>query len=110
LMFAPGAIWSAVYHAVPMLVVVNNNATYLNDEHHQAEVARHRGRPVELAHVGIAMGDPRIDFGELARSMGAWAPDEPVTDPSRLGDVLADAVRRVRDGAVVVIDVHTANS
>ncbi len=109
-MFAPGALWTAVHHQVPMLVIVNNNTTYLNDEVHQAEVARHRGRDVSRAHVGVSMTPPIIDFGALARAQGAWAPENPVTDPNELATVLADAVRRVQAGAVAVVDVHTAHS
>lgn len=107
LMFAPGAIWTAVHHEIPMLVVVNNNRTYLNDEEHQGQVARARGRPVEHAHVGTTITDPEIDFASLARSQGAWA-DGPVTDPEGLRGVLAEAAKRVRSGAVAVVDVHTA--
>lgn len=106
LMFAPGAIWTAVHHAVPMLVVVNNNRTYLNDEHHQAQVARNRQRPVENAHIGTAIDHPDIDFAGLARSQGAWA-EGPVTDPDSLPVVLARAVSEVQNGAVAVVDVIT---
>ena len=106
LMFAPGAIWTAVRHRIPMLVVVNNNRTYLNDEHHQAQVARDRGREAENAHVGTAIDDPVIDFASLARSQGAWATG-PVVDPNELKDILKEAVKMVEEGAVAVVDVHT---
>src|SRR5690606_34641751 len=55
LMFAPGALWTAVQHEVPMLVVVHNNRSYYNDEQHQVTVAKRRGRPQENAHIGIAI-------------------------------------------------------
>lgn len=107
LMFAPGAIWSAVHHGVPVLVVVNNNQTYLNDEHHQDQIAQERGRPREYAHIGTAIGEPGIAFAGLARSLGAWA-EGPITDPGDLGPVLQRAVEQVRAGKVAVVDVHTA--
>lgn len=106
LMFAPGAIWTAAHHHLPMLVIVNNNRTYLNDEEHQARVARQRGRAVGNAHIGTTISDPEIDFSTLARSQGAWAPG-PVTDPDHLTTVLDEAVQRVQEGAVAVVDVHT---
>lgn len=106
LMFAPGAIWTAVHHQIPMLVVVNNNRSYLNDEDHQVKVARLRGRSVEHARVGTAIRDPDIDFAMLARSQGAWA-EKPVTDPGDLEAALRRAVHRVQNGQVAVIDVHT---
>lgn len=108
LMFAPGALWTAVAHRVPMLVVVNNNRSYLNDEHHQAAVARHRGRPVANAAVGTRLDGPPIDFAALARAQGAWAAG-PIEDPADLAPALAAAVREVHQGRVAVVDVHAAS-
>ncbi len=34
------AIWSAVKHRIPLLVLINNNRSYFNDELHQDDVAR----------------------------------------------------------------------
>ena len=47
LLMAAGALWTAVHYRIPMLVVINDNSSFYNDEPHQAEVARHRGRPPE---------------------------------------------------------------
>ena len=38
------AIWTAVRHRIPLLVLINNNRSYFNDELHQDTVARTRGR------------------------------------------------------------------
>lgn len=107
LMYGPGAIWTAVNHSIPILVVVNNNQTYLNDEQHQAEIARARGRPVDMASVGTALRQPDIDFASLARSLGAWA-EGPIEDPDVLSESLRRAVRTVEDGGVALVDVHTS--
>lgn len=106
LLFAPGAIWTAAHHRIPMLIVVNNNRSYLNDEHHQAEVARMRGRPVDRSHIGTVVTDPDVDFASLGRSLGAWA-EGPIEDPADLGPSLARAVEVVKEGGVAVIDVRT---
>jgi acetolactate synthase-1/2/3 large subunit len=106
LMYAPGAIWTAVNHSIPMLVVVNNNQAYLNDEQHQAEVARLRGRPVEKATIGTSLEEPGIDFAMLARSQGAWA-EGPISEANALPDALRQAVRVVEQGGVAVVDVRT---
>lgn len=106
LMYAPGAIWTAVNHSIPMLVVVNNNQTYLNDEQHQAEVARQRSRPVERATIGTSLENPGIDFAMLARSQGAWAAG-PISDADELSDALDQGVRVVEQGGVAVVDVRT---
>ena len=36
------AIWTAVRHRIPLLVLINNNRSYFNDELHQETVARRR--------------------------------------------------------------------
>ena len=41
------AIWSAAKHRIPLLVIVNNNRSYFNDELHQDHVARDRDREHE---------------------------------------------------------------
>lgn len=106
LMFAPGALWTAAHHRIPMLVVVNNNRSYLNDEHHQAQVARMRGRPVERSHIGTVLTEPSIDFAALGRSLGAWA-EGPIDDPAALEGVLARSVEIVQEGGIAVVDIHT---
>jgi thiamine pyrophosphate-dependent acetolactate synthase large subunit-like protein len=107
LLMAAGALWTAVHYRIPMLVVINDNSSFYNDEPHQAEVARHRGRPPENSWIGMRMTDPAIDLAGLARSYGCWAADT-VTDPAELGPTLAEAVERARAGAVAVVHVRTA--
>jgi thiamine pyrophosphate-dependent acetolactate synthase large subunit-like protein len=106
LMYSPGAIWSAVHHRVPMLIIVNNNKSYLNDELHQAIVAKDRTRPAENAHVGTTFTDPPLGFAEIAKGHGAVGIG-PVVDPNELPGVLARAVELVLGGAVVLVDVNT---
>ena len=105
---AAGALWTAVHYRIPMLVVINDNSSFYNDEPHQAEVARHRGRPPENSWIGMRrMTDPVIDFPGLVRSYGCWAADT-VSDPATLGPALAEAVARAQAGAVAVVHVRTA--
>jgi acetolactate synthase-1/2/3 large subunit len=103
---ASGAIWSAVHYRAPLLMIINNNTTWGNDEKHQIEVAGDRGRPQENAWIGQRMVNPGIDHAMTARSYGAWSAG-PVTDPAELADVLRQAVAQVEKGAVAVVDVHT---
>jgi thiamine pyrophosphate-dependent acetolactate synthase large subunit-like protein len=102
----PGVLWSAVHYRVPMLVVVNNNRSYYQDERHQATVAGKRGRAVERAHVGTRIHHPEVDFGALARSCGAWAPD-PVVGPEQLKPAFEEGVDRAARGQVALVDVRT---
>jgi acetolactate synthase-1/2/3 large subunit len=91
-LYTPGALYTASAHRLPLLVVLANNRSYYNDEEHQEEVARARGRPVENKGVGIRLDDPDVDYRKLAESFGVWAGGR-VEDPDELPAVLARAVR-----------------
>jgi thiamine pyrophosphate-dependent acetolactate synthase large subunit-like protein len=107
LLMASAALWTAVHYGIPMLVVVNDNSSFYNDEPHQAEVARHRGRPAENSWIGMRMTGPAIDLAGLARSYGCWATG-PVTEPADLRPALDEAVAQAQSGAVAVVHVRTA--
>lgn len=107
LLMASGALWTAVHYRIPLLVVVNNNRSFYNDEEHQQAVARHRGRPVDNAWIGMRVAEPRVDLAALARSYGAWATG-PIASPSELPGALQKALGAVDEGEVALVDVHTA--
>ena len=65
------AIWTAVSHRVPLLIVVANNQSFFNDELHQERIARLRGRPVENRSVGLRMSNPPFNLALLAEGQGA---------------------------------------
>lgn len=101
-----GAIWSAVHNRAPMLLVINNNTTWGNDEKHQMHVAHDRKRPVENAWIGQRMINPDIDHATIARGYGAWAAG-PIHDPAELASVFKQAVAEVENGRVAVVEVRT---
>jgi thiamine pyrophosphate-dependent acetolactate synthase large subunit-like protein len=107
LLMAPGALWTAAHYAIPLLVVVNDNGTYYNDEKHQREVAAHRGRPELNSWIGMRIADPAVDIAALARSYGCWATG-PVEHPADLAAALAAGATRAADGEVAVVHVRTA--
>ena len=107
LLMASGALWTATHYDVPALVVVNDNGSFYNDEPHQREMARERGRPVENSWIGMRIADPAVDIAALARSYGCWA-EQPVEDPEDLGPALDRAVRAARDGATAVVHAKVA--
>ena len=106
-LFTPGAVWTAVHHRIPMLVVMYNNRTYGNDLGHQGLMAEVRGRPDENKSIGIDIDDPYVDFAGMARSFGAWA-EGPIEDPSQLRGALERAKREVlENGRLALVDVVT---
>lgn len=99
------ALWTAVHHRVPMLIVVANNRSYFNDEVHQERVARDRGRPVENKGVGQVIQQPDIDIAGMARSQGALG-FGPVKTAQDACAILGEAVAATAAGSTVVVDMR----
>jgi thiamine pyrophosphate-dependent acetolactate synthase large subunit-like protein len=102
------ALWTAVHYRIPLVMVVNDNSSLFNDEQHQAEVARHRGREVANNWIGMRIDEPAIDIAGLARSFGCHAVG-PIVDPGDLAAAMTDAVAVARAGGVAVVHVRTAH-
>ncbi len=108
-LMAASALWTAAHHRIPLLIVVANNRSYMNDEIHQERVARKRGRPVENRWVGQRMDEPPVDFAGLARDLGVEGIG-PVGDPDDLAEAYGRALRAVEEGRPVLVDVLIARS
>jgi thiamine pyrophosphate-dependent acetolactate synthase large subunit-like protein len=102
------ALWTAAHYRLPLLIVVNNNRSFLNDELHQHRMARQRGRPVANRWIGQRIEDPTIDLATLARAQGVLGLG-PIKAVDELESALRDAVLAARSGAAVVVDVWVAN-
>ena len=105
--FAMGssALWTAVHHKIPLLVILNNNRSYFNDELHQETVAVKRGREPENRWVGQRMSDPELDFAKLAEANGAVGIG-PVKTVAEARDAIEKGVAALRAGKVCLIDCH----
>ena len=99
------AIWSAAHSKIPLLVLINNNRSYFNDELHQETVARRRNRPVENRWIGQRISDPNVDIAKLAEAQGAVGIG-PVTELGDLKAALAKGVEVLNSGGVCVVDIH----
>jgi acetolactate synthase-1/2/3 large subunit len=106
LMYAPGALWTAAHHRIPLLLVMHNNRAYHQEVMHIQRMANRRQRGITNAGIGTTITDPNIDYATLARSMGLYA-EGPITDPKDLGPALKRAVERVERGETALIDVVT---
>jgi len=104
LLFTVSALWTAVHHKIPLLIVVCSNRSYFNDEEHQERIALVRNRPVENKTIGIRIEDPNVDFGAMARTYGCWGAG-PITEPKDLIKTLREAVRVVKEGKPALVDV-----
>ena len=107
MLFTPSALWTAVHHRIPLLIVMYNNRTYGNDLGHQGTMAQVRSRPEERKTIGIDIDDPNVDFVGLARSFGAWA-EGPIERAEDLKGALERAKKEVlENGRVALVDVYT---
>jgi acetolactate synthase I/II/III large subunit len=107
-MMAAGAVWTAVHYRTPLLMVINNNTSWYNDEQHQFNIANERGRPPENAYIGTTTRDPDVNLCKVSEGYGASV-EGPITDPNDLAAAFRRAVNVVDGGGVAVVDVRTAN-
>ncbi len=103
LMYAPGLLWTAAHHKIPILMLMNNNRCYHQEIMHVQRMAAIHNRPQDTARIGTEITDPNIDFAKLAQSMGVWA-EGPISDPAKLGPVLKRALAEVKNGRPALID------
>ena len=73
LMYAPGVLWTAAHHQIPLLSVMHNNHAYHQELMHIQRMATRHNRGIERATIGTTITNPDIDFAKLAQSMGWYA-------------------------------------
>ena len=103
-MYSASGFWTQARYGIPVLTVVWNNRNYqtVRRTYHD-----YKGRMAATGHYpGMYLGDPDIDFVELARSQGV--PGLKVTAPGELEPALKKAVAATRDGTPFLLDVSTA--
>jgi acetolactate synthase I/II/III large subunit len=106
LMYAPGVLWTAAHHRIPLLSVMHNNRAYHQEVMHIQRMANRHQRGVTTAGIGTTIENPNIDYAGLARSLGVHG-EGPVTDPKELGGALKRALDVVRRGEPALVDVVT---
>ena len=87
-MYAPGVLWTAAHHKIPMLTVMHNNRGYHQEVMHVQRLSNRRNRVASLGKtmgpIGTSIESPDIDYAKLAQSMGWWSAG-PIKDPAELG-------------------------
>jgi acetolactate synthase-1/2/3 large subunit len=104
LMYAPGVLWTAAHHKIPLLSVMHNNRAYHQEVMHIQRMANRHQRGVTSATIGTTIDNPNIDYAGLARSLGVHA-EGPITDPRELGGAIKRAVEVVKRGEPALVDV-----
>jgi acetolactate synthase-1/2/3 large subunit len=110
LMYAPGVLWTAARHKIPLLSVMHNNRGYHQEVMHVQRLSNFRNRVANLGNdmgpVGTSIENPDIEYHKLAESMGWWAKG-PIKDPAELGPAIKEAVAVVKSGQPALLNVWT---
>ncbi len=106
LMYAPGVLWTAAHHKIPILMLMHNNRAYHQEVMHLQKMAGLHNRRMDTARIGTTIESPDIDYALLARAQGVWA-EGPITDPAAIAPALQRAVAVVKRGEPALVDVVT---
>jgi len=104
--FAPGTLWTAAHHRIPMLYVVLNNRAYHQEYMYVEAMAGRRSRGVTRADIGTMLKDPNIDYATVAGGFGVHG-EGPISDPGELAPALKRAIALVKSGQPALVDVVT---
>ena len=104
LMYAPGVLWTAAHHKIPLLMVMHNNRGYYQEVMHLQRMAALHGRRPDTSLIGNEIDRPAIDYAKLAQAHGVWA-EGPISDPRLLNAALKRALAEVKAGRPALVDV-----
>jgi thiamine pyrophosphate-dependent acetolactate synthase large subunit-like protein len=104
--FAPGVLWTAAHHRIPILQVMHNNRAYHQEIMAVQGFCNRNNRGVDRAHIGTVITDPNVDYAKLAQAYGLYG-EGPITDPNDLAPALKRGIERVKKGEPALIDVVT---
>jgi acetolactate synthase-1/2/3 large subunit len=106
LMYAPGVLWTAAHHQIPLLSVMHNNRGYHMEAMHVQRMCSARDRGIDRGYLGSELSSPNIDYAKLAQSMGVYA-EGPIENPTDLAPAIRRALAVVKKGEPALVDVVT---
>jgi thiamine pyrophosphate-dependent acetolactate synthase large subunit-like protein len=104
--YAPGVLWTAAHHKIPLLSVMHNNRAYHQEHMYVQMVSNKNDRGIDRSHIGTTLIEPNIDYATMAKSYGLYS-EGPISDPKDLGPALGRAIARVKRGEPALLDVVT---
>jgi acetolactate synthase-1/2/3 large subunit len=104
--YAPGVLWTAAHHRIPLLTIMHNNRGYHQEVMFIEQAASIRNRGADRAHIGTKLWDPDINYAKMAEAYGMQG-FGPITDPKDLAPTFKRAIELVRKGEPAMIDVVT---
>jgi len=104
--YAPGVLWTAAHHRIPLLTVMHNNRAYHQERMFVADMAARANRDVSRSDIGNALTNPFIDYATMAKAYGVYG-QGPIDNANDLGSALKRAIEVVKRGEPALIDVVT---
>jgi acetolactate synthase-1/2/3 large subunit len=105
-MCAPGVLWTAAHHQIPLLMIMQNNRAYHMEVMFFQRQALARNRSTDGQRIGFGLDTPNIDYAAMAKSMGV-ASSGPISDPKDLGPAIRRGLEVVKRGEPYLIDAVT---
>jgi thiamine pyrophosphate-dependent acetolactate synthase large subunit-like protein len=105
--YAPGVLWTAAHHRLPMLTIMHNNQAWHQELMFVQYMTGVRGRGTHKGHIGSVLRDPAIDYTKMAAGYGMAGEAKPISDPKLLSAALKRGVDSVKKGIPYMIDVLT---
>jgi len=104
--YAPGVLWTAQHHRLPMLTVMHNNRAWHQELMFVEYMCGVRGRGGDRGHIGTSLRDPFISYKMMAAAYG-MAGEGPIENPALLAPALKRGLASVKKGQPYLIDVIT---
>jgi acetolactate synthase-1/2/3 large subunit len=106
MLYAPGVLWTAAHHKIPLLTVMHNNRGYHQEVMHIQRMANRHQRGITRWGIGTTIDTPNVDFARVAQGMGVYA-EGPIERPGDLAPALRRALAVVKKGEPALVDVVT---
>ena len=104
--YAPGVLWTAAHHKIPLLTIMHNNRGYHAEVMFVQRMAAQRNRGVDRAHIGTRLIEPNINYAKMAETYGLTGIG-PISDPKDMAAAFKRGIEIVKQGEPVVIDTIT---
>jgi acetolactate synthase-1/2/3 large subunit len=102
---APGVLWTAAHHRIPILYLVHNNRSYHQEVMMILKMAARRQRVNHPnIYVGTLIDDPAPNYAKIAEGYGLYA-QGPIEDPKDLAAAIKRAIDVVKRGEPALIDI-----
>jgi len=104
--YAPGVLWTAAHHKIPLLYIMHNNRAYGAEVMFVQRMAALHNRNVDRCHIGTTIMEPNIDYAKMAAAYGLYS-EGPISNPNELSAAFKRGIERVKKGEPALIDVLT---